>query len=296
MRVLPMICGVTIPLTCAVANAEQPHVDAIKSPQSEALTEFWTDQRLQEATPMPMPVVNLDGAAARGTADRSASKLRLSQTVAQGDGDKLDGPARFWVGRLAFNMPDGALRTCLAQMVAPGILITAAHCLRDSTTGQWFTNFLYVFQYQRGSGRRYSTECLTSYQGWVSKEPSRWAWDFGFVKLRGATTLGHFGWELGWLDKYQSATQVSTPATVQTGRLVKGWNENVVGLEHGHPTEGSNGGAWIARYDPAGNNPQANAMISITSHYVGDDPGTSFGPYWNDSFTQLLNSAKAGCR
>jgi len=302
MRILLIICGVTIASTCVVANAEPTHIDAIKSPQPEALTEFWTDQRLQAARPMPVPVINLDRTGMRGPADPGTDKLRLGQatelpaTVAQGDDTKLAGPARFWVGRIAFNMPDGSLRTCLAQLVAPAILLTAAHCLRDNATGQWFANFLYVFQYQRGSGRRYSTECLTAYQGWVSKESSRWAWDFGFVKLRGATTLGHFGWELGWQDKYQTATQLNTAATVQTGTLVKGWNENVVGLKHGNANEGSNGGGWIERYDPAGTSPQTNALISITSHYVGDDPGTSYGPYWNDTFTQLLDSAKGGCR
>jgi len=229
-------------------------------------------------------------------------KLRLGQaselpaTVAQGDDNRLAGPARFWVGRIAFNTPDGSLRTCLAQLVAPAVLLTAAHCLRDSATGQWFANFLYVFQYQRGSGRRYSTECLNVYRDWVSKEPSHWGWDFAFVKLRGATTLGHFGWELGWQDRYQTATQLNTAVTVQNGTLVKGWSANVVGLKHGNPNEGSNGGGWIERYDPAGTSPQTNVLISLTSHYVGDDPGTSYGPYWNDTFTQLLDSAKGGCR
>jgi hypothetical protein len=204
-------------------------------------------------------------------------------------------PPNFWVGRLFFNVPDGALMTCVAQLVSPGILLTAAHCLRDDT-GKWFTNFVYVFQYQRGAGRRLTTECVTTFDGFVSKEDSRWAFDFGMVKLRnGGTTEGNFGWEQGWRGKRDTATTIRSTGEVANGSVVKGWSDRIVGLKQ-DPVEGASGSGWIAGYEDSDANAQANKLISISSHNMGDDRSVTYGPYWDEGFGQLLDRTKGGCQ
>ena len=65
------------------------------------------------------------------------------------------------VGRLYFDTPAGR-STCSGTVVGPNIVLTAAHCVVDSDTGNFYRNWLFVpKQYQNvtsreldGAGRR----------------------------------------------------------------------------------------------------------------------------------------------
>src|SRR5215813_14714892 len=245
------------------------------------LTEFWTEQRLRDAKAMPVPM--LDPGVVGAPQEPRSGKLRTAQAKAPPDARaarEVTMRPHWWTGRVLFVASDGTIMSCAADLVAPGLVLTAAHCLRDNNTGQWVSKLIFVFDYQRDSGRRIPSECLATYKGWISQEPSRWAWDYGFVKIRGGTTIGHFGWESGWWGKHETATLVSgRPAVPErapdsTGTLVKGWNEKIVGLSlkpDAVAAAGSSGGGWIGRFEEAGNNPQANFVLSVTSHQVGDN-------------------------
>jgi hypothetical protein len=302
MRVLPVICVATLTLACGTAHAQPNRIDTLRTPPAAGVNAFWTDQKMRDAKAMPMPVVQgASSGASGGTAEpkagasRSAPSKAVPNSVARVAAASAPRPPTFWFGRLFFNVPDGALMTCVAQLASPGILVTAAHCLRDDT-GKWFTNFVYVFQYQRGAGRRLTTECLATFNGFVTKENSRWAYDFGMVKLRnGGTTEGNFGWDQGWWGKHETATTIRTNGDVTNGSLVKGWSDKIVGLKQEDAVDGASGSGWIAGYESSGANPQANRLISISSHQVGDDRSVTYGPYWDESFGQLLDNAKRGC-
>jgi hypothetical protein len=34
---------------------------------------------------------------------------------------------------------------------------------------------------------------------------------------------------------------------------------------------------------------RSNYIISVTSHHMGNERGTSYGPYWDESFVQLMD-------
>lgn len=309
MRVVPVIC-IAIIVACDLAHAQPNRIDSIRTPPSSALREFWTNQRLNDAQPMPVPVIEpralspVNPEAPKSGVLRSGQAKEQSRSVARMSGNVATRPL-YWAGRLVFNTDAGAM-TCSAQFVAPGILITAAHCVQNDKTGQWFTNFIYQHQLNRDQARTFLTECTAAYRGWVSADNSRWTWDFAMIKLNGGTDLGHFGTEWGWWGNYNTAPKIGYPAAIENakviqvefGQLITGWDPKIVGLKHGNPrnAEGSSGGAWVGRYETRGDDTTANRVISVTSHHMGEDRGTSFGPYWNDNLLQLMNYAKRGCR
>ena len=305
MRIVAIVCTAAIPFACGIAHAQSNRVESVRAPRAAELTEFWTEQRLRDAKAMPVPM--LDPGVVGAPQEPRSGKLRTAQAKAPPDARaarEVTMRPHWWTGRVLFVASDGTIMSCAADLVAPGLVLTAAHCLRDNNTGQWVSKLIFVFDYQRDSGRRIPSECLATYKGWISQEPSRWNWDYGFVKIRGGTTIGHFGWESGWWGKHETAALVSgRPALperpVPTAALVKGWNEKVVGLKLKQDAAaiGLGGGGWIARYEEAGSNPQSNVVLSVTSHQaVGDDRDTLFGPYWDDGFVDLMEHAKRGCR
>src|SRR5262249_25666774 len=108
-------------------------------------------------------------------------------------------------------------------------------------------------------------------------------------------------YELGWWGKHESAALVSGRADrpdrpVPSGSLVKGWSDKIVGLKLDSATTALSGGGWVARYQETGADAQSNPALSVSSHHQGDDRSTVYGPYWDDSFTQLFNHTQRGCR
>lgn len=310
MRVAWLVGVAAIMATCGVARAQPNTIDSIRTPPSSSLTDFWTDQQRREAKSMPVPVLDpstlqpvpAEPKAGPPRAGRSATGMASS--LARAAGNVTHRPL-YWAGKLYFNTAEGSM-VCSAQFIAPGVLATAAHCIQDDKTGRWFTQFLYRHQNHLGRGRDFSTECVAAYRGWVSSDPSRWIWDFAMIKVRGSTDVGHFGWQYNWWGNYDQVPKIGYPGAISSGqviqvdfgKLIRGWDPKIVGLDHGNPrnAEGSSGGAWVGRYETSGSNTQSNFVISVTSHHLGDNRGTSFGPYWDNSFMELLKYTQRGCR
>src|ERR1700752_1087860 len=74
MRMISAI-GVSVIVHAGAPAAAQPNrIVSVRTPPSAALMEFWTPQRLQAATPAPVPVVDpgVRGAVASGDSDSRA--------------------------------------------------------------------------------------------------------------------------------------------------------------------------------------------------------------------------------
>jgi hypothetical protein len=188
------------------------------------------------------------------------------------------------------------------------VILTAAHCLRDDKTGQWWNNFAFALQYDRGRySRLYGWECVATKQGWVTGDDDFYAWDIGMILANGNSATGEFGYSYGWNPQaYPTASKIGYPVDildgsviqVDAGRLFKLEDEdNIVGLNHGNRRSlgGSSGGAWVGRYSNTVG--QSNYAISVTSHYRIDDPSIMYGPYFTQtSFRSLLDYTTRGCK
>jgi hypothetical protein len=309
MRIALPICVAAIAGTCGAAQAQPDRLDSITQPPVSALTEYWTAQRLREAAPMPVPVVD------PRTGGSVSPDNSLSQAVPNDlpdaalpssvNGNVATRPL-YWAGRIFFARPDGG-GYCSTQFIAPGLLLMAAHCVRDEQSGAWFTNFLYVHGYDRGNGRKVATQCASAYDGWLAKDDSRWMWDYAMIKLRGGNDIGHFGYQWGWWGQYNGVPKIGYPQDieggeviqVEFGKLFQSGRRNIVGLYHNNPRnqEGSSGGGWIGKFETSGDNSQSNYVISVTSHYWGDDKTKSYGPYWDgNNFQKLMAYTNRGCK
>jgi trypsin len=312
MRVVPILCIVAVMASCESARAQPDRMDSVRTPPSSALMEFWSAERLREATELPVPVVDpntLDATegdlGAPAPLKAKANSTGKASSLARVSGNVTTRPL-YWAGKFFFSV-EGKGMVCSAQFVAPGVLITAAHCVRNAETGERYTNFLYKHQYNRGrSAKEFSIECYASYNGWVAQDNSKWQWDYAILKTRGGEDQGHFGYQVNWFGTYQNAPKIGYPGAIEHGQVIqvdfgnlsKGRTPRVVGLAHGNQknAEGSSGGAWVGAFDTTGNNQRSNFIISVTSHHIGDDRGTSYGPYWDQRMEQLLSHVQRGCR
>src|SRR5262249_36511196 len=155
---------------------------------------------------------------------------------------------------------------------------TASHCIQDDKTGGWDSQFLYRHQNNMGKGRNFSTEFVGTYRGWGAPAKVRRAWGFAMIKLRGGEDLGPFGLQSNWWGTYDEVPKIGYPVAigngeviqVEFGKLMKGWDPKIVGLNHGNPSnaEGSSGGAWVGHYETGGSNTESNFVISVTSHHL----------------------------
>src|ERR1043166_7584655 len=58
MRLAYLACVATIMAPSGGIGAQPDAIDSIRTPQSSSLTDFWTDDRRQDAKAMPVPVLD----------------------------------------------------------------------------------------------------------------------------------------------------------------------------------------------------------------------------------------------
>jgi V8-like Glu-specific endopeptidase len=119
-----------------------------------------------------------------------------------------------WIGRLNFNTPDGA-SFCSATSISGNVMVTAAHCLYDSTTNRWFSNWVFAPAYRNGSapfGTFAATQCWVL-NAWINQTGNysidTWArHDVGVCKMgnnSAGTTLNN---AVGWSARQWNAPYI----------------------------------------------------------------------------------------
>jgi hypothetical protein len=171
--------------------------------------------------------------------------------------------------------------------------------VQDQQTGQYYDNFGFYLQYDRGNYRKqYDWDCVATKNGWVLEG---WHWDYAMIKVRGQSATGYLGWKYGW-NGYNSAVIIGYPTGLAGGEVIQVENgplriteEGFVEVRQGDPNfgPGSSGGAWIGNYTTS---PQANYVLTVMSYGIRGMPEYSYGPRWDANFEDLLNYAERGCR
>lgn len=88
------------------------------------------------------------------------SQIFTSYTVNQTAALQTLYPHR-WVGRISFSAPGGT-SYCSGTSISGNVMLTAAHCLYDSTSNTWFSNWAFTPAYRNGSapyGTFPATQC-----------------------------------------------------------------------------------------------------------------------------------------
>ncbi|HLL27906.1 MAG TPA: trypsin-like serine protease [Xanthobacteraceae bacterium] len=295
------------------------HIDfVIQSPDQERAVR-WNEGRLRNAKPLPIPVAKTTPGAPKPvppSGPRSAGPGESGPAHNVGAADKMTGdpnsyPLR-WAGKFFFSKPGEGDYICSAQFIAPRIVLTAAHCVRDDNTGQWYRDFEFDLQYERGkTTQKLTPKCFATWSGWVhgsSDDDDRfWHFDYAMLLTGEDSKTGNFGWQYNYDPaQYPKAYKVGYPADILDGEVIQvdggpltapETRPGLVRLEHGNPnnTGGSSGGAWVGNYSTSLTQ-DSNRVISVTSHHVNDETTVSFGPEFDQNFKGLMDFVQRGCK
>ncbi len=182
-----------------------------------AAEEYWTEERMAEAQPVPVPPSGLptamdgDGAATTDVAadmvvpagmpdsiePRPVEPSAVSPGVPQPAPNPPEYHVPFWnCGKLFFSNQAGQNFQCSASFVAsPNLLMTAAHCIIDLRTGAWNKNFKFVRAYAGSSSgpQVVYPKRICMYQEVFANNRFNALYDYAFASTYQASGAGWLG-------------------------------------------------------------------------------------------------------
>jgi hypothetical protein len=256
-----------------------------------------------------MPAAGTDDQYVRSEPQTRGNVTRLAQaatlTWKETTGSPSVAPFK-WAGLLknatvTKNAPTGW--SCTAQFIKQNVLLTAAHCLIDISTGLPLnaidpSKITFLLQYQDGlSSQKFKAVCGAVNPQWTL--PSNYnsmsaldqsgaqniagEHDFAMVLVNGASPTGAMEYELDWKGKYTSAARVGYPGDILNADIIqyapgivffadaiplpKGLNLPANVVQWGPVTDathGMSGGAWVANMSSK-EGADKNILIAVTS-------------------------------
>ncbi len=164
------------------------------------------DQVAQAAYPLDWAALEEIAASADLLEPAGTSQIHTSYVVNQVAAMQKLYPHR-WVGRVVYSTPSGT-STCSATSISGNVMLTAAHCLYDSTNNRWYSNWVFSPAYRNGNspyGLFSATTCwvLTT---WVNLSGSysinSWApHDVGVCKMGNNSSGRTLNQAVGWMGR-----------------------------------------------------------------------------------------------
>ncbi len=215
-----------------------------------------------------------------------------------------------WAGLLLVPTPTqkqpGLLSGCTAQFIAPQVLLTAGHCVKDLETnpaGPWPdpTKGTFWLQYQNNQGTPFKIVCAAANPLWTlpanyssmpaAQKTAAFAaamqHDFAMIMVDGKSPTGAMPYQLDWKGKYRFVWRVGYPADILGGAIIQRvggvlffadaiplgtWSQPNLVTQWGpitDATHGMSGGAWVANLSGTEADGK-NVLVAVTS---GAPPG-----------------------
>jgi len=294
------------------AQSADPEVVQFSKPAGGERSGGWTRSQMEGAKQAELPSVNPEtvrAAVRRMRAGHAAGEPGSTpeEDLAPAGGERMSGNVRnrplYWAGRLFFTEPDGVY-VCSAQFIDKNIVLTAAHCVRDPDTGNWYDNIVFALQYEKGKySQVYKTRCFATLSGWVTQDDTKWPYDFATILVDGDSKTGYFGTQWNWQGEYDNAAKIGYPTSMEDGEVIQvekgpiNIQDGIVQMNYGNPADqgGSSGGAWIGGFTDASGT-EGNHVISLQSFHFEDETGVGYGPYLTDAFRKLWLFTANGCQ
>ena len=242
-----------------------------------------------------------------------------------------------WAGLLVVPTPTQkdpkSIVECTAQFIAPSVLLTAAHCIKDlvaNQTGPWpdVTKGTFWLQYQNQEGTPYNIVCAAANSLWklpanyASMKPSEkndaqrtaFQHDYAMLLVDGSSITGVMPYALDWKGKVGYVTRIGYAGDILVGQIIQKsggalfFADAIPMLPKSYPnivvqwapitdlTEGTSGGAWIANFNTKeGDN--NNILVAVTSFQFNAYPGGEGAAYLTAAeFNPLLAFVSNGCK
>ncbi|PJI41292.1 MAG: hypothetical protein CTR54_12810 [Rhizobium sp.] len=302
----------SLALAASVASAADLKIENLKKTKDAAAP--LTMEEREQARPMPSKEVSPEQLKEMQERFRALNPNMLDLkagpdkqgTLLKGVPEKVDDPsaaAPYWsAGRLTFRDNNGIPSACTAQFVGDAsVILTAAHCVMDEETGNWFSDFAFERAYNDGANaQKVGWRCVSLFDAFHDPAPN-YAYDYAFILADGEDDEKPLEMTTGSpADK--ALTAIGYPANFGNGRFlykVDGeWSEVVDGIVtmKGNPMRsGNSGGAWFTDFKVGGGAGE-NRVISLNSHHIEGNTEDENGPLFTADTSRLLaHVADAKC-
>lgn len=280
-----------------------------------AVESYWTDERMANAIPVSMPEISQEELARlkkKATAIQAEETRSVDSFDPDSDSDDtptdLEGAAKsranvkkrpFWNGgKFFFTKSDGKDYAGSAQFCgSPYIILTAAHCVRDNVTGDYYTNFMFRRAYKNGGGQKVSIKKAVTQAGWVTgSNIVAYDLDYSFMVANKESGAGWLGWQTN--IPYSSFTAIGYPSNIEKGKYMQQFTGQlstnaggVVSMLNNPMGPGCSGGAWIG--DLTIPHVGGNYAIGLNSYSVSGQTDTEWSPLFDSAFADLYYAALA---
>ena len=322
-------------LFAAGTEAQTPGIDSVHADIfGKKLVTSAIDISHARAQPIPVLKMPVDAA---GLAQLTEAKDKPSKPTPniKDTGNPSVAPVK-WVGLVMTRLSQKEIEYCTGQFIAPRVVLTAGHCVKDIDKNTWndVNNMSFILQFQNGEGSHvYKVVCTAALDAYA--HPANYASlnadqqneadlaahqnDFAMILVDSDSLTGTIAWQGDWKGKWLGATRIGYPGDILNGEVVQqahgivffadaipiftnngstqSFPNLVVHWQHNTKlTQGSSGGAWVVNFDPT-EAKGSNIAISVSSFLMTDLAGAMFGPYLTAAnVNALLQFTQNGCK
>jgi V8-like Glu-specific endopeptidase len=206
--------------------------------------------------------------------------------------------------------------SCSASIVRRRVVVTAAHCIYNTTANRFHSNFLFAPAYNANLATQpygvWDWETVWAPNGWINgSETFPNQYDFGFIETRDfdTTVIGEYLGFFGWITNKvagNSITQLGYSSNLDSGRrMIQNSSEaraasgGFAGVIGTGLHKGSSGGPWVQNFGRVApgqvivGGGSTNQITAVTSY----GPKNNISPQYysgatifNSTFSSILNN------
>lgn len=278
--------------------------DSLDDNELQTIENYWTEERMRNAIPHPIPEIS----------EKRLKKLKKKSSP--NDMESMEGKKFHFdsynitptnadvtkqpycnAGKLFFTKSDGKNYMGSAEFCGNHqIVLTAAHCVRDHTTGDWFTNILFFPAYANGGKEKFPIKLKFTPDNWYNKKKDEpFHLDYSFLTTNKKSKTGYLGWKTH--SKYPEWTSIGYPKNYGNAEYMKevrgdkaSTKPGLIEMSNNPMTQGCSGGAWIGDLNSSDKR-GGNYAIGLNSFFFPKKPGFMWSPLFDSNFEVLFNKA-----